>query len=309
MRILLVELTDVEAANSAIVQNIVAAFDLKSVDTLVLSPPLAPTLAAQVFGGADAAPLAPAAPAAPSTAVAAPTSTAPVAEMPSTPAAAVFGQIAAVVAPAPNAPTAPAAQTSPAGVALDKRGFPWDYRIHAEGSAILKDGTWRQKRNTAPELRAAVESELRANGFPDPAGAPAPVVATAAPLAPPAPPAPPVTPPLTAHQQAQLAAAAAQAAQAPVPNAPSAPPAPGFPATTFKAPAPPVAAPVAGPMTFAQLMVAAQDAQFAKKITADWFAERRNAYGVTSLPALMQRPDVVECIAAELDAIAPRVAA
>lgn len=316
MRLLLVELTADEAANSVIVANIVKALDLKSVDSLITATPLS---AAQVFGGAansEAAPLAPAAPAAPSIAVAAPASTAPAAPTDGTPAAAVFGQLAAVATSAPAAPTAPAALTSPAGVALDRSGFPWDYRIHAEGKAQLKDGTWRQKRNTAPDLRAAVESELRANGFPAPAGvaaapvAPVAPAAPAAPLAPAAPPAPPVTPQLTAEQHAQLEAARQQAAAAPVPapfpatTFPAAPPAPAAPAAPA---APPVAVPPTG-MTFGQLMLAVQDAQLGGKIPADWFASKRAAYGITTLPALMQHPDVVACIGSELLAIAPPVA-
>lgn len=301
MKFLLVELTAVEAANSEIVRNIVAAFDLKTVDSLAFNPPCQPLSAAAVFGGA--APLAPAAPAAPSIAGAALPPTAPAVETPSTPAAAVFGQLAATVAAAPPAPSAPAATTSPAGVELDKSGFPWDYRIHAEGKAILKDGTWRQKRNTAPELRAAVEGELRAAGFAAPvSGNPAPVAAPVIPGPPPAPPAAPpappvaVTPQLTAEQQAQLTAARQQAATAPVP---------GFPANPFVPPAAPAAPPApTGPVkNFAGLMMAVQEAQFARRITGEWFAERRAAYGLASLPTLMQRPDVVECIFAELDAV------
>lgn len=93
-------------------------------------------------------------------------------------------------APAP-APAAPAAPTPPASGApsltLDKAGLPWDHRIHSSTRAIIGDGTWRQKRNLDPALKAQVEAELRQAMT---AGVPP----GAAPAAPPAPPAAPPAP-------------------------------------------------------------------------------------------------------------------
>lgn len=43
----------------------------------------------------------------------------------------------------------------------DKRGYPWDERIHASSKALNKDGTWRYRRNTDQSLIDAVEGELR----------------------------------------------------------------------------------------------------------------------------------------------------
>lgn len=43
---------------------------------------------------------------------------------------------------------------------LDKRGLPWDERIHASSKALNADGTWRYRRNTPKETIEAVESEL-----------------------------------------------------------------------------------------------------------------------------------------------------
>lgn len=136
--------------------------------------------------GATAAPFAPPAPAAtdpatvfgtvgavaPTTALATPAP--PIAAV-STPAPAA----AFVASPAPSAPVPPA---SPAPVAtsgspaLDSRGLPWDVRIHAGSKTFNKDGSWRQKRETPPELVAQVEAELKAlMGIQAPAAAPAPV--------------------------------------------------------------------------------------------------------------------------------------
>ena len=43
----------------------------------------------------------------------------------------------------------------------DKRGMPWDERIHAASKALNKDGTWRYKRNTEQSLIDEVEAELQ----------------------------------------------------------------------------------------------------------------------------------------------------
>jgi hypothetical protein len=101
---------------------------------------------------------------------------------------------AAPVPPAPSpevtapAPTAHAAPSSPAnGVMLDKRGLPWDARIHSSSKAILSNGNWRNMRGVDAALVAQVEAELYATMKAAPA---APVPVGQAPVAPvvPAPP-------------------------------------------------------------------------------------------------------------------------
>lgn len=123
--------------------------------------------------------------AAPSTAVAAAPSIAPAA-----PSAISTAPVSVPPAPAPTpapvaaAPEAPAAPMSPAGIAVDHDGLPWDARIHAGGSAKNADGRWRQKRGlNDAALKARVEAELRAA-----MGAPAAAVASV-----PVPPTPAVT--------------------------------------------------------------------------------------------------------------------
>jgi hypothetical protein len=66
------------------------------------------------------------------------------------------------VMPEVAASTVLAAAPPPPGLVVDSAGLPWDGRIHAESKAFVKDGTWRQRRNTPEDLVAQVEAELRA---------------------------------------------------------------------------------------------------------------------------------------------------
>lgn len=105
---------------------------------------------------------------APSSAAATPLPTAPVVPpassiAPSMPPAPLAP--AAPPAPPAAAPTAAAVPPGPApaaGSELDRDGLPWDARIHAATKTKNKDGTWRQKRELDPAVRAAVEAELKA---------------------------------------------------------------------------------------------------------------------------------------------------
>jgi len=88
---------------------------------------------------------------------------------------------------------------------VDADGLPWDPRIHSSSKQLVADGTWRKRRNTAKELFAEVEAELRGLSTVDaPVDAPIP-----APPPPPPPaavafanPAPP--PPAAADNQLDL---------------------------------------------------------------------------------------------------------
>lgn len=153
---------------------------------------------AAIFGGgAPAAPSAQPIPA-PSTVAVVPPPTAPEAPPVSSAAPSVCPAPAAPTAPVAAAPTAPAAPSSPAGVELDKNGLPWDARIHSESRNKVADGSWRQRRNLDPTMKANVEAELRhlmalnAGGAPavPPAAPPAPPPAAAVPQPPTPAPAP-----------------------------------------------------------------------------------------------------------------------
>lgn len=58
----------------------------------------------------------------------------------------------------------PAAPVTPHVVdgQLDSEGLPWDERIHASSKALVKDGTWRTKRNLDENVLFQVRSELKA---------------------------------------------------------------------------------------------------------------------------------------------------
>lgn len=84
---------------------------------------------------------------------------------------------------------------------VDADGLPWDPRIHSSSKQLVADGTWRKRRNTAKELFAEVEAELRglsAVDAPIPAPPPPPPPAAVA-FANPAPP-----PPAAADNQLDL---------------------------------------------------------------------------------------------------------
>lgn len=167
-----------------------AGMDPAAVFGITPVPPLAS--AAPSTAAADASPTAPAAPP-----VSAPTP--PTAAAPSAP----------TTAPAATAPSAPAVPTSPADVARDKTGLPWDARIHASTKTTNADGSWRSKRDLDKDFKAKIEAELRAvPGAPVAATAPesgkdwlvptaavaALAVATPAAPVPPAAPLPPAAP-------------------------------------------------------------------------------------------------------------------
>ena len=87
-------------------------------------------------------------------------------------------------APVATSPSPVPASSAPAAVALpvaapapdkDKRGLPWDERIHSANRTMNADGTWRRRSKIGDDLVAQVEAELL--GLP-----PAPAVPSAAEL-------------------------------------------------------------------------------------------------------------------------------
>lgn len=51
--------------------------------------------------------------------------------------------------------------TASPALELDGSGMPWDARIHAGTKTQVSAGTWKMKRNVAPEIVTQVENELR----------------------------------------------------------------------------------------------------------------------------------------------------
>jgi hypothetical protein len=97
------------------------------------------------------------APAPTAAAVFTPPEAASVVPVPEASAAAVFG----------TTPTPPAAAvfTPPASAVaatVDKRGIPWDERIHSSTKAVTAKGEWQRRRNTPDDLFDSVMGELKA---------------------------------------------------------------------------------------------------------------------------------------------------
>lgn len=245
---------------------------------------------------------------APFTAAAAPVPTAPVESTDGAPApTTAFAQPAATSLPS-AAPAAPPTAPPAASGERDSKGMPWDGRIHASSKAKVADGSWRYKRGVDDKVIAPIEAEIRAA-----LGAPAVAVGGAAPAFGAHPfseqPAPVVAPPAV---QTVVAAVPAVAAVPPAPVAPAAVVAPP-PAASVAVPVAPVApvAPAAvvptangqtasGITTYEQLMAALPPKIVSGELTAAQMQEACEQYGVPSIAALGQRPDLVPFVVAAL---------
>lgn len=191
----------------------------------------------------------------------------------------VTEQRAKVVAPgASAAPSAPAPAPAPAanGVQLDKDGLPWDSRIHSDAAEKLaKTGYWKTKKNLPDGYKAQIEAELKAVMN---AGQTDPNAATTAPA--------PVT--------ATTATAAPTPAPSPAP-APSVAPAP--------APAPaPAAPPAAAGNPFANFTRWLVEHTKAGRLSQTDAVLEIQKQGLTSIPDLAKRPDLIPAVIAALTA-------
>lgn len=171
-------------------------------------------------------------------------------------------------APAP-APAAPAPTGS--GVAVDKDGLPWDSRIHSDAAEKLaKTGYWKTKKNLPDGYKLQIEAELKAvmNAGKTPAAtAPAPVTVTTATAAP----------------------------------TPAAPPAPSAAPAPAPAPSPaPAAAPAGNPFAeFTRWLVT--HTKSGKLSQTDAVLEIQKQ-GLTQIPDLAKRPDLIPAVMAALTA-------
>jgi hypothetical protein len=159
--------------------------------------------------------------------------------------------------------------------------MPWDGRIHASSKAKVADGSWRYKRGVDDTTIAPIEAEIRA--------------ALAAPVG-----GSPAFAPHPFYEPAPVVAPPQAAAVAAIPAAP-------IPAAPAPVVAPPPAAPVAVPVppvtaitTYDTLMAALPPKIVSGELTAAQMQEACEQYGVPSIAALAQRPDLVPFIAAML---------
>lgn len=196
----------------------------------------------------------------------------------------------AAPAPAP-APAAPAASGS--CVAVDKAGLPYDTRIHSSAAEPLaKTGFWKRKKNISDEYVAEIEAELRKAmnaGKPNADSATAPGTSTATQTSAPAPTAPAVSGQQTDPNVPQNTTTTAAAVAPPAPSAPAAPaptPAPGV------APAAPSTNPFA---TFTRWILD-------HKLSATDVVLEVQKLGLTQIPDLGKRPDLIPTVVAALQA-------
>lgn len=183
------------------------------------------------------------------------------------------------------------------GVEVDSAGVPWNASIHSgnkkkygKGSGAAKNGRWNWKRGTDETEREATAAQLAAD-----------LKSAAQPTAPAAAPAP-----------AAPAAAPAPAAVVPIPVAENAAPAPVAPPV-----AQPVVAPVVQPVVHSTPPAAPQvspagwnwanflEAMTATGTTAEAVLGITAQYGVTTIPELSPRVDVLEAVAVALGWPAP----
>ncbi len=168
-------------------------------------------------------------------------------------------------------PAIPSAPGPVVPAELDKRGMPYDARIHASNRAKKLDGAWKNKRGVDPNLVIACEAQNK------PGNAPSTAIA------------------LTA------AAPAIMAAPAP-PAAPTAPPAPPPPPPTVGSVAPPAVAPSA--IDFRGLMQKIQAATAGGKLTADQVNAALAGVGLRpeEMAALINNAPLIASVNSAIDA-------
>lgn len=94
-----------------------------------------------------------------------------------------------------NPPEVDAAPSEPTAPELDKRGMPYDERIHSAGRSLLANGNWKYKRGVDEALIKQVEAEHLGEQPVEESAAPTPPASLFADSPPPPPPAPAPTAP------------------------------------------------------------------------------------------------------------------
>jgi hypothetical protein len=181
------------------------------------------------------------------------------------------GNIAALTTSVPLPPPTPAPPGAPAPE-LDKRGYPWDNRIHASNRSKKLDGAWKNKRGVDPNLVVAVEAQTKPATLPVgnvptpsmviPPQQPTGPVSTGAPLS--------VVPPPPPVPAAPISASGGNSPfSVPVPPPPPPPTGENVPTSAYtgSTPTPVVTAPQV--VDFRSLMQKIQAATAANKLTTD----------------------------------------
>lgn len=164
--------------------------------------------------------------------------------------------------------------TPPAGVDLDSNDLPWDNRIHSAGKTkLVKDQTWKKKRNLDPALVLQVENELRQ--------------AMAAPA-------------ITTGTVTTAAEAFAES-ETPIPPLADTqvPPANVIPPPAANTTTPPPAANTE-PLPFPIIMAKVTNAMALGTLTQETITAVCNKLGIASITLLSARPDLIDAVNAEL---------
>jgi hypothetical protein len=156
-----------------------------------------------------------------------------------------------------------------AGVELDSRGLPWDYRIHGKAKNKCVDGIWKNIKGVDKDLLVQVEAELGA---------------------------------------AMAGSSVAVAPQAVIPTVPVAPvgvpPAPIAGLSPVPTPTPTTATvPIGCPASFPEFLQIVTAKCSARTLTFDEVTKTCQAHGLAGIPLLNARLDLMPTIYAELEAI------
>jgi hypothetical protein len=183
--------------------------------------------------------------------------------------------------PMPPVPMPPVTPAPPTGVPVDSEGLPWDKRIHASTKTKRQsDDTWKLIKGVDKDVVERVKAELRATmSLPVAPAPPTPVV--------------PVAPVVNNYSGAQ---SGGYTPPVTIVTAPEPPAVPAPPVT------PPVPAPPTG-MTFSDFVTYATNKIVAKQFSKLQLQEACAAEGITSMPMLENRPDLIPAIHKFLESI------
>jgi len=215
---------------------------------------------------------------------------------------------------------APPPPAPPTGVKVDGEGLPWDQRIHASTRTFRQsDNTWKLRKGADPALVETVKAELRTC-----MAVPAPVAPVVTPPVP--------QPPVVAALSGSWTPETAHVIGIPVPPAPPAdeprnysgaqsggytpqpPPVPAPPVTIIMEQEAPTTmtptldrypdvpgsvvtlSPAPGAMSFTDFVTWATGKMVAKEISRTQLEEACKSEGISSMPMLQNRPDLIPAI-------------
>jgi len=168
-----------------------------------------------------------------------------------------------------NTPPVPYVPTG--GIELDSRGLPWDHRIHSSTKNKCKTGEWKNIKGVDKDLLSQVEAELRTAMAGAPVAPVPPVAITPTEVIPPAPQTAP-----------------------PAPAAPVIPIAPVIPAASIVTDC---------PTSFPQFLQVITGKCTSRVLSYDEVNQVCQKHGLSGIPLLNARPDLIPAIYAELEAL------